>query len=448
VWGAAVPLASPLAACAGGAGGRPGATEGSNAGAPAAKGEIRWMSRAASEAARQIQVPFGPAFEQLNPGTKVTVSWPPGNFQELLTTAIAGGDPPDMAFIAASQFQVLAAQNQVAPLDDYIKRDPSLKRDDIYPIWLKGLQLKGQQYAMPFDPSVLLLYYNRAIFDRQQIPHLDPAKPPAWEDVLELARRLTLDQNGVDSTRGDFDAGAVKQAGITVQAQYFWWFLPRQNGQEFYTPDLSAVTLNQPATRAAYQWMVDLHGKYRAAVPSPAVKTTAPVSFPAGNLAMWVWGLWGVPDIRSAGLADDWDVVPLPGFRGKPRVGLGWASGNAVIKSARNPDGAWQLAKYLTGPETQAGMMSGGNVQPLRKSLANDPAYRDRVPPHSKDVPVKEAEVATAPLFYPHNADVQPLILQALDGVYRGDESLDAMISRVTPLVNEQLRTYRERYTY
>ena len=37
-------------------------------------------------------------------------------------------------------------------LDDYLKRDASLKKDDIYPIWLKGLQFKGQQYAMPFDP--------------------------------------------------------------------------------------------------------------------------------------------------------------------------------------------------------------------------------------------------------------------------------------------------------
>jgi hypothetical protein len=93
-------------------------------------------------------------------------------------------------------------------------------------------------------------------------------------------------------------------------------------------------------------------------------------------------------------------------------------------------------------------MMSGGNVQPMRKSLANDAAYRDRVPPHSKDVPIKEADVATAPLFYPHNTDLQPMILQALDGVYRGEESLDAMISRVTPLMNEKLREYRARFNY
>ncbi len=230
---------SPLiSACAAGSGAGRDAAQG---GAPveAAKGEIRWMSRAPSEA--------NPTFEKQNPGAKLLADWPAGNFQEKLTAAIAGGDPPDLAFIAASQFQVLAAQKQVAPLDSYIKRDGSLKKDDMYPIWLKGLQFNGQQAAMPFDPSVLMLYHNRAIFDRLQIPRLDPTKPLVWEDVLELARRLTLDQNGVDATRGSFDPNAVKQAGIQVQAQYFWWFLPRQNGQEFYTPDLSSVTLNQPA---------------------------------------------------------------------------------------------------------------------------------------------------------------------------------------------------------
>jgi len=30
----------------------------------------------------------------------------------------------------------------------------------------------------------------RAIFDRMQVPRLDPSKPATWEDVLELARRL------------------------------------------------------------------------------------------------------------------------------------------------------------------------------------------------------------------------------------------------------------------
>lgn len=405
------------------------------------------MSRAASEANRQIQVAFGPDFEQRNPGTKVLAEWPAGNFVEKLTAAIAGGDPPDLAFIAASTYQISAAQGQVAPLDDYIKRDASFRKDDIYPIWLKGLQFRGQQYAMPFDPSVLLLQYNRSIFDRMQVPRLDLTKPVTWEDLLELARRLSLDQNGVDATRGAFDPSAVKQVGLQIQTQYFWWFLPRQNGQEFYAADLSETTLNKPGTRAAYQWMVDLLGKYHAGLPSPAVKTTTPAAFENGNVAMFIWGLWSVPANRAA-LTDDWDVLPLPGFRGKPRVGLGWASGNALVRSARNPDGAWHFIKYLAGSDAQAGMMRGGNVQPLLKSQANHPAYRDGTPPHSKDVPVKEAETATAPLFYPHNAEIQPMLIDGLNSVIRGDESLDAMFSRVGPLVNDKLREYRARYNY
>src|SRR5688572_22290388 len=105
-----VACGAPLAAaCAWG--GSPGREAAQGGGAvPVPKGEIRWMSRAPSEANRQIQVAFGPDFEQRNPGTAVVADWPAGNFQEKLTASVAGGDPPDLAFIAASQFQVLAAQ--------------------------------------------------------------------------------------------------------------------------------------------------------------------------------------------------------------------------------------------------------------------------------------------------------------------------------------------------
>jgi multiple sugar transport system substrate-binding protein len=123
-----------LAACAcavgpGGAGDDQAAARGGAVGA--ARGEVRWMSRAASEAHRQIQLEFGPGFERQHPGARVVADWPSGNFQEKLTASIAGGDPPDLAFIAASQYQLLAAQGQVVALDDYLKRDGAFKQDDV-----------------------------------------------------------------------------------------------------------------------------------------------------------------------------------------------------------------------------------------------------------------------------------------------------------------------------
>jgi ABC-type glycerol-3-phosphate transport system substrate-binding protein len=197
--------------------------------------------------------------------------------------------------------------------------------------------------------------------------------------------------------------------------------------------------------------MVDLFGKYRAGVspgvPSTMAAANGTADFANGNVAMAVFGLWSVPDWRAK-LSDDWDAAPLPYFQGKPRAGLAWGSGNAMAKGARNPDGAWHLAKYLAGPEAQAAFMRGGYVQPMLTAQASHPSYREGTPPHSKDVPLKEAELATAPAFYPHSLELDGMIQPGLDSVTRGAESLDVMLARVVPLMNQKIREYKARFSY
>jgi ABC-type glycerol-3-phosphate transport system substrate-binding protein len=414
--------------------------------ARAAKGEISWQCRDFSPAHVELYLSFASAFKERQPSVTMLAECVKGDANEKLQVRIAAGDPPDVAFIAASQFQVLAAQKMVSNLEEFIKRDATFKKDAYFPVFLKGLQFKGQQYGLPFDGGTVVLYYNRRIFDTAQIPRPDPNTPMTWEAALDLARKLTIDQHGVDATRGNFDSQAIQQLGISVPTYYLWWFLCRQAGQEVYSPDLSEVLIGRPAARRALQWLVDVHGRYRVA-PSPVVRTTQPVSFDRGNQAMYVEGMWAAINPRT-NLKDDWDIVPVPQFQGRPRIGLGWASGNVLVTGARNPDGGWEFAKFLAGPEVQSRMMEAGNAQPFLKAQVRDAGYYKLTPPHNKEVPIKEAEIATSPAFYPHAREVQNMILPALDGVYKGEESLDAMIARLTPLINEKLREYKARFDY
>jgi multiple sugar transport system substrate-binding protein len=438
--------AAALSAACGGPAGQDTAGRPAGPAVGAARGEIRWLSRGNTDVQRQVRTSFGAAFEERTPGVKVVTEFVAANeIEEKLQVAVAGGAPPELAFLSASQYQSLVVQKLLANLDELVRRDKTFKPDDYFPIWLKGLQFKGQQYALPFDPSVLLLYYNRAAFDRAQLPRLDPARVPLWEDLVEVARKLTVDEQGANAT-GSLDSQAVRQVGVAM-ASYTWWALPRQNGQDIYAADLAQMAIGQPAARQALRFFTDLRARHRVAVPSPVVAGGAPLGFEAGRAAMYWQGLWNVPGARAQ-LKDDWDVVPLPQFRGKPRVGFGWASGNAVVASARNPEGGWHFARYLAGPETQAVMMREGNVQPMLKSQANHPSYLEGAPPHSKEVAVKEAEVATTPPFYPHSTEIQNLLVPALDGVAAGQESLDAMLDRLVPAMNEKLKEYRARYGY
>ena len=90
----------------------------------------------------------------------------------------------------------------------------------------------------------------------------------------------------------------MRQIGFGL-ASYSFWMLPRQMGQEIYAPDLSRVTLAEPAARQALQWLIDVRAKYRVALPSPVVKTTQALSLAQGNLAMQWDGLFNVSGLRA-----------------------------------------------------------------------------------------------------------------------------------------------------
>src|SRR5687768_12248806 len=94
------------AACGGPAGSGPAAERPAQPAVGAAKGEIRWMSRGNTDVQRQVRTSFGTAFEAATPGAKVVTEFVAADqIEEKLQVAVAGGSPPDLAFLSASQYQ-------------------------------------------------------------------------------------------------------------------------------------------------------------------------------------------------------------------------------------------------------------------------------------------------------------------------------------------------------
>jgi hypothetical protein len=89
--------------------------------------------------------------------------------------------------------------------------------------------------------------------------------------------------------------------------------------------------------RQALQWLVELRAEHRVVTPSQVVAGSSPLSFENGSEAMYWQGLWNVRAARST-LKDNWDVVPLPQFRGAQRVGFGQRGSGELQESG------WRLA--------------------------------------------------------------------------------------------------------
>jgi ABC-type glycerol-3-phosphate transport system substrate-binding protein len=168
------------------AAGLAGATRGSHAKAgvnTAVSGSITfdgiWTS---SSGAKQFADVIS-AFNKKYP--KVSVKYKPvgNNLPTVLSTAVAGGHPPDMADIAQPGFiKQLADQHKLKPIT-YAKGSMS---KNFAPAWLQLGTFSGKLYALPFKAAnKSLLWYNVPAFKAAGV-----SPPKTWAQLVADAKTL------------------------------------------------------------------------------------------------------------------------------------------------------------------------------------------------------------------------------------------------------------------
>ena len=122
-------------------------------------------------------------------GERVTLTiTPPGtNLWEKLQTEFAGGQTTyDIVVNQINWVQVGAARGLFASMDEQMARD-NIAREEFLDTasWL----FKNKLYALPFQVSGELLFYNKAIFDKEGMEH--PTPEWTWDDVITNATKFT-----------------------------------------------------------------------------------------------------------------------------------------------------------------------------------------------------------------------------------------------------------------
>ena len=111
-----------------------------------------------------------------------------------LMTMIAGGIPPDVAYVAGQNVSQYALQGLLMPLDDYIRRSQLQPSDFIPPAW-RQTQWDGRTYAMTIqvDPNFALVW-NKLIFAEAGLDtERGPTTIAEYEDFF---RKLTRTDSG------------------------------------------------------------------------------------------------------------------------------------------------------------------------------------------------------------------------------------------------------------
>lgn len=276
----------------------------------------------------------------------------------------------DVATVSNFEIPIYARSRWIAPLDDYIAKDPTFDQKDILgPMTTSLSGDDGKIYGEPFYGESSFLMFRKDVLEAKGITM--PAKP-TWDQVAEIAAKVDGAQPGMKGIclRGQPGWGQVF-APLTTVVNTF--------GGTWFTADWQAQ-VNAPAFTEAVNFYVDLvraHGEIGA---PQAGFTECLNNLIQGNVAMWY-------DATSAAGSLEAADSPVKGKIGyapapvKETASAGWlyAWSWGIQSASTKKDNAWKFISWASGKEYEqlVGEQIGWSSVPAgkRASTYANPQY-------------------------------------------------------------------------
>lgn len=405
----------------------------------------------------QIRVAFWGAVEEKGIITKTVQDWeaknpnidvilqhiPAGSYTDKVLTEIAGGNPPDIIFSDVDIFVTFFYKDALLDLTPYLKNDKDFHIEDYFPEVVARFTRDGKIFCIPRDTAPFgVIFYNKDIFDKLGIKY--PSDNWNVNEFLEIAKKLTLDENDKTPYEKDFNYKKTKRYG-------FWgWsihnFIYSYGGKIVdNVENPKKCLMNEQPVIDAMQFFIDLSFKHHVS-PMPGVLVNMGMSinqlFAMEKLAMFQSGIWETPNLlRTVGNRFDWDIVMFPkGPTGKRGMGTG-GSGYAIMKATKYPQEAWEVVKCLSGDWGQQMLADSGLAQPANKKIANGPYWVGNAsPPANKKMLNEAVKYVTYNPFHPKWREVwdrygYPQIDLILSKRVTVKEGLDSIVEKITPIL-------------
>lgn len=302
----------------------------------------------------------------------------------------------DVASLSNFEIPIYAKAGWIAPMDDFIAKDPDFDQDDILAPMTTSLSSEGKVYGQPFYGESSFLMYRKDILAAKGVTMPDR---PTWQQVAEIAAKVDEAEPGMAGIclRGQPGWGQVF-APLTTVVNTFGgtWF------EKDWTPKVNA-----PEFTEAVKFYVDLVREHGERGAPQAGFTECLNNLTQGNAAMWY-------DATSAAGSLEADGSPVKGKLGYVAAPVvktkssGWlyAWSWSIQEASTKKDNAWKFISWASGKEYEqlVGEQLGWSKVPAgkRASTYENPQYLEVAGAFAE--PTKEA-IETAD---PENPGVQP----------------------------------------
>src|SRR6516164_8630073 len=286
-----------------------------------------------------------------------------GDLLPKVTTAIAAGTAPDVAYIYGSYAANIAQSSASVNLKNII-HTPGYNWNDFYPASQQTVSPGGKVIGFPALIDNLSVIYNKKLFAAAHVP--DPSPNWTWNQFRATAKKMTNPAKHIFGVNYPIGGDLLDTS---------WRFFPGlwQRGGQILSANHKQALFNSPAGVANLTLWQQMATVDHSVYLDPTANNAEPL-FTSGHMAMFVSGPWEVPVLNQAKM--DWADVPLPAVTTSHQTVSGpdnWVifnNGSAHVKAAIT------FLEWLTAPQQELTWMMGSGSLPIRPSILKLPGYQ------------------------------------------------------------------------
>lgn len=323
------------------------------------------MSGASGEALEKLTNDFNAANENI---TVKLVNQ--GGYRDLfdkLMGAAKAKQLPAIAQVYSNRLSWYVSKGLVEDLKPYMENEKvGLAKEEIedFPqLFLDDGIWDGKQYAMPFNKSQMVLYYNVDMLKEAGLE-----VPTTWEEWKEAARKLTVDKDG---------NGEPEIYGLVLANNLSTDIAPwvKQAGGEIISEKEDKINFNTPETKEAVEFLNSMIQENIARLAGEDKNANVPLQ--QGRAAMCVASTSAIPYLEKDSIEGlNWFAAPLPGHKTNDQLFYGT---NVTVFNTLSPEeklAAWEYTKFLTDVGSTAFFSQQTGYLPVRKSVQELDSYK------------------------------------------------------------------------
>lgn len=370
-----------------------------------------WHTYGDSEEAQFLNVVL-PLWEAQHPDIKIdAVRQDSGQFHQMIVTSFGTGMSPDVARVDIANIASYANQGGLAALSDYA--DFAEISKDYMDAPLSTNLYQGKYYGLPLDTNC-----KAAVVNLNVMGELGLSQAPAtMEEFIAAAQ-----------DRGSYSIN-VSGVGDWDMYPYFWLFGGTLTDDAFTK---ASGYLDSEASIAAMNQIVELHDRKILTIRDVDGSVDAWDGINS-EYAMFFEGPWyfgSYEEAESRGIV----AAQIPSYNGQSASVVG-GEDIAVFATSKNPDAAYEFAKFMTRPEVQLAMLEAGQL-PVLKSLVNSEAVQSN-PVWS--VYMEQMASAKARIPSPNNSVIQEIWSETVTNIFANGADVASELRSAAAKIDQQL---------